>query len=217
MSTRLYLIRHGESTWNVERRYIGASDPPLSIQGRQQAERTAEALRGVSLHAVYASPLARALETAMFLARAHGLDVIPVADFREYSAGVWESLTLVEIEERYGELLQRWYADPSVVRIPGGETLEEMRSRVLPSLHGIVRAHPDEGIAVVAHGGVNRAVILTVLGVPLSSFWRIRQDNACINLLEFNGSHARVLIMNETTHLKLREQGNEGTREQETT
>jgi broad specificity phosphatase PhoE len=80
--------------------------------------------------------------------------------------------------------------------------LAEMRDRVIPAFDRIVHRHRDETVAIVAHGGVNRAIILTALGCPLSSFWRIRQDNAGINLLEFEGDRGRLVTMNETWHLK---------------
>lgn len=151
---------------------------------------------------MYTSPLARAGQTATIIAEHQRIEVEVVPEFREYSAGVWEGLTLAEIEKRFADLAQRWYADPSTVRIPGGEMLLEMRDRVIPAFERIVRRHRDEAVAIVAHGGVNRAIILTVLDTPLSAFWRIKQDNAGINLLEFDDDRRHLVTMNETSHLR---------------
>lgn len=177
-------------------------DPPLSEAGRAQAHRLAQALASLPLRAVYTSPLSRAMETARSLASAHRLDVIPVADLREIGAGVWESLLIEEIQERYGALLQQWWNAPDEVRVPGGETLEELRARGVAAFEDIRRRHLEEAVAIVAHGGVNKTILLTLLGAPLASYWRIRQSNACINVIEFDGNQARILMMNETTYLK---------------
>lgn len=199
-STRLYLLRHGETTWNVARRYQGTLDSPLSDAGREQTRRLREALRGVPLQAVYSSPLARALETASAIAGPHGLPVHPHDGLSEIRVGEWEGLTVSEIEQRYAEVARRWYEQPHLTRIPGGETIEEMRARAVAAVDEIVRRHAGAPVAVVAHGGVNKTVLLTVLEAPLSSYWRIRQANACINVVEYGGRPV-VLTLNDTTHL----------------
>lgn len=199
--TRVYLIRHGESTWNAERRWQGAMDPPLSDTGRAQAARVGATLRAVPLQAVYCSPLQRAHDTAVAVAAPHGLAVEPVADLREIAFGEWESLFSEEVEQRFGPVLQEWWQRPDQVQIPGAEPLVEVRERAVAALRMIVTRHRDDPVAVVAHGGVNKLILLTLLSAPLSSFWRLAQSNACINVLEFDGERGRVLVMNETTHL----------------
>ncbi len=202
MSTRLYLIRHGESTWNAERRWQGATDPPLSGAGRAQALRVGEALRAVPVQAVYSSPLERAMETAAAVAAAHTLTAEPVAALREMAFGEWESLLSEEVEQRFGPLLREWWKRPEQTRIPGAEPLDAARARVMAALRAIMARHAGERVVVVAHGGVNKLIVLSTLGAPLSSFWRIKQDNACVNVLEYQDDRGRVLICNDTTHLR---------------
>ncbi|TMI77323.1 MAG: histidine phosphatase family protein [Bacillati bacterium ANGP1] len=202
MPTRIYLIRHGESTWNAQRRWQGVADAPLSDAGRAEATLLADALHTVPLRAVYCSPLRRAVDTAAVVAAVHRLDVIPVADLREIAFGVWESLLAEEVEQRFGALLKEWWERPDQVQIPGAEPLEAARARVAAAIHGIVARHEDGQVAVVAHGGVNKLLVLTLLDAPLSSYWRMRQDNACVNIVEFDGDRGRVLVLNDTTHLK---------------
>lgn len=199
--TRVYLIRHGETTWNVERRYQGELDSPLSARGREQAVRTGEALRAVPLRAVYSSPLARALATARVIAEPHGLPVVPVEGLREIRVGMWEGLTVAEIEAQYAEAAARWYATPHLTRIPGGETIAELQARAVTAVEAIRMRHAGQAVGVVAHGGVNKAIILAALGAPLSSYWRIRQHNGAISLVEYDGDRAVVLILNATAHL----------------
>jgi len=200
--TRLYLIRHGETTWNAQRRYQGRLNAPLSDAGWEQSARTRDALRAAPLRAVYSSPLPRALDTAAVIAGPHRLPVETVDGLREIGVGAWEGLSVAEIEAQYGDVLRRWYATPHLARIPGGETIEEVRARAAAAVEEIRRRHAGETAAVVAHGGVNKAVLLTALGAPLASYWRIRQHNACINVLEYEGERVRVLIVNETGHLE---------------
>lgn len=200
--TRVYLIRHAETTWNTERRYQGTLDSPLSEIGREQSRRTRDALRGIPLKAVYSSPLARARESADAIAQAHALSVVTVDGLSEIRVGEWEGLTVAEIEARYAEAVRDWYNTPHLARIPGGETIEELRVRAVASMSEIVARHEGDTIAIVAHGGVNKAIMLTALEAPLSSYWRLRQHNACINILEYEGERVRVLVINETSHLE---------------
>lgn len=199
--TRISLLRHGETTWNVARRYQGTLDSPLSETGRQQTFRTRDALRAAPLRAVYSSPLSRALETATAIAEPHHLPVRAHDGLSEIRVGEWEGLTVSEIEARYVEAVRQWYEAPHLARIPGGETIEELRARATAAAEEIRRRHEGETVAVVAHGGVNKTILLSVLGAPLSSYWRIRQHNACINVLEYDGDRAVMLVMNETSHL----------------
>lgn len=199
--TRVYLIRHGETTWNVERRYQGTSDSPLSDLGREQTVRLRDALRAVPVRAVYSSPLTRALSTAEVIAAEFGLPVIAVPDLAEIRVGEWEGLLVGEIEARYPGAVHQWYSNPHLARIPGGETIAELRARAVHATEDIRRRHDGESVVVVAHGGVNKTILLTALGAPLESYWRIRQHNGCINLVEYAGDRSRVVILNETTHL----------------
>jgi len=200
--TRIYLIRHAETIWNNERRYQGTLNSPLSELGWDQSYRTRDALRHAPLRAVYSSPLVRAQETADVIAAPHGLPVMSVDGLSEIRVGEWEGLTTSEIEARYAEAVHQWYTTPHLARIPGGETIEEMRARAVRAFEEIRRRHEGETVAIVAHGGVNKSVILTALGAPLASYWRIRQHNACINVLEYGGTRVRVLLINETAHLE---------------
>ncbi|MDR7451067.1 MAG: histidine phosphatase family protein [Armatimonadota bacterium] len=202
--TRIYLLRHGETTWNAEQRYQGRLDAPLTAAGREQSARAGDALRDVTLAAVYSSPLGRALETARIVAEAQGLAVVPREGLHEISLGVWEGLTVAEVAERYGEALRQWRTAPHLAQIPGAETLQAVQHRAAAALDEIRRRHRGEAAAVVAHGGVNKLLLLALLGAPVSAYWRIRQHNGCINVLEFDGERGWMRIMNETAHLERR-------------
>ncbi|MDR7420290.1 MAG: histidine phosphatase family protein [Armatimonadota bacterium] len=199
--TSIYLIRHAETTWNAERRLQGKLDAPLSERGALQVRALVDALRPVRFAALYASPLPRAQETARPVAAAQGLSVRIVDAFREIDQGEWESRLIDEVRQNDGERLQAWWDSPDAVRMPGGEMLAEVQARAVAALGELATRHDGETIAIVAHGGVNKTLLLWVLGAPLASYWRLRQHNACINVVEFDDGTSRVITINETAHL----------------
>jgi uncharacterized phosphatase len=150
MPTRIILARHGETDWNLERRWQGHSDRPLNETGRAQAEELAEQLAGEPIAAVYSSDLVRAHETARIVAARLGLDVVAVPGLRERQFGSWEGLQDAEVEHRF----------PGAHGPPDGENREEMLRRVLASLEAIAAAHNGDTVLVVCHGGPIRAALL---------------------------------------------------------
>jgi broad specificity phosphatase PhoE len=198
---RVYLVRHGQTLWNAEGRYQGRMNIELSPLGRSQAARLAGVLAAVPLAAIYSSPLIRAWDTALAIAALHRLPVVPVADLHEIDLGVWEGLTEGEITRRFGDVVARRRRDPEHVVPLGGESLHEVQARALRALEEILARHDDAPIAVVAHGAVNKMMLLSALDAPLSSYWRIRQDNAGISIVDVYGIHRVVRVMNETAHL----------------
>jgi probable phosphoglycerate mutase len=150
--TRLLLVRHGESTWNVAGRWQGHADPPLSDLGERQAVAARSTPLIAPPDAVWTSDLARARRTAELLAEPLGLTPRADARLRERDVGEWSGLTRAEIEERWpGWLVAR--------RSPAGfEGDEPLAARVLAALRDIAAATPDATVVVVTHGGVIRAI-----------------------------------------------------------
>src|SRR5919106_6160019 len=138
MATRIILARHGETDWNLERRWQGHSDRPLNETGLAQAEELAEQLAGEPIAAVYSSDLIRAHETARIVSERLGLDVVAVPGLRERRFGSWEGLQDVEVERRF----------PGVHSPPDGESRDEMLRRVLKSLDAIATSHPGRTVLV---------------------------------------------------------------------
>ncbi|MEO6665636.1 MAG: alpha-ribazole phosphatase [Nitrospiria bacterium] len=183
--TRLYLIRHGELLKARPNTYHGQTDVGLTPRGVAQLERVADRLASIPLRAVYASTLTRSVQGAEQIAKRHGLPVTALPAFREKHFGVWEGLTYDEVAERYPDDWAKWLADPPTLKPPGGETYLEMRARVLPALAAIVAEHPASEISLVAHGGVNRAILCHALGLDLTYVFRIEQDHGAINIIDF--------------------------------
>lgn len=149
--TRLILIRHGETDWNVEGRYQGQADPPLNARGLAQARELAEALRGVTLDVLYSSPLRRALQTAQILATGLGLPLHVEPRLMEIHQGDWQGRLRAEISARYPDLFRRWETEPWEVTPPGGEHLTHVQGRVDAALDDILARHEGQHVGLVIH------------------------------------------------------------------
>ena len=154
--TEFLLVRHGETDWNVERRFQGHADPGLNEVGRAQARALADELAGAGLDAIYTSDLARARETAEIVAARTGVRVVPLAELREIDVGEWEGLTWPEIEERFPDGVRRWHEAGH--GWTSGETHEQLERRVLQALRSIASDHPKARLLVVGHGGTVRTL-----------------------------------------------------------
>lgn len=217
MAKTLYLIRHGATEGSEVRRYKGSIDVPLSEKGIEQMKQTASFLANVSLSAVYCSPLSRAFKSAEIIAKPHNLKPIVIPDLRERSFGIWEGMSFDEIKNKYPEEFEAWAGNPLKYSPVKGESTLEVRDRVISALNNIMNNHNSQGtihdlrtrqnkvvesqsinIAVVAHGGVNRIILCHIMGIPLENIFRIEQDFAAVNIIEFYEKYPVVKALNLT-------------------
>jgi len=148
------------------------------------------------LSAVYCSNLARAWQSAEILAEPHGLSPVRRADLRERSFGLWEGMTFREINEKYPDDFSAWASNPLASSPLGGETTLEVRDRVIRVVDSILRGHTGQHVAIVAHGGVNRIILCHILGMPLENIFRIEQDYAALNIVEFWEKYPVLKLLN---------------------
>jgi len=195
-STWLYLIRHGEVEGAADGRFFGRTDVPLSPTGLRQAGALARRLAAARIDAVYASDLRRARDSAAPLAATRALAPMLEPALREMAMGRWEGLTFGEIRRRDPGAVRRWAADLVACPFPGGESLLELRARVLPALGRILARHPGRRIAVVAHGGPNRVILAEALGLPLAHLLRLAQDYAAWSVIEYRADGVRLHALN---------------------
>lgn len=156
---RLLLIRHAQSTWNAAERWQGQADPPLSAEGRRQAEALARELVREPIDVLLTSDLCRAVETAAILGAGRGLEPIPDPRFRELDIGSWTGLTGDEIDRRDPGDLARFQAGEPDVAAGGAESRAGIRRRVRRAAASLPEAYPGCCIALVTHLGVIRALL----------------------------------------------------------
>ncbi|MBF0387059.1 MAG: histidine phosphatase family protein [Candidatus Omnitrophica bacterium] len=198
--TKLYLIRHGQTDPGRERKYCGARDVPLNDTGRRQAELLAGRFNGVALDAVFASDLARAVQTAEISLKV--ANVVKLPCFREMDFGVCEGLGYDEARQKHADIFDSWVNSPMEVTLPGGESFSALCSRVINGIDALVAGNPGRNIVLVAHGGPIRVILLSALGRGMQDFWSLKQDNAALNVIEYiPGQAPAVLAMNDTEHL----------------
>ncbi len=203
--TRILLVRHGETEWNVIERVQGWTDTKLNDVGVSQAAALAERLRSTPITAVYSSDSSRAVQTAAPTAEQHGLVVQTLPELREKGFGVWEGLTKDDLERDYTDLWHRYHVLHELDSvIPGGETYTQVLDRMREALCRILGAHPgaDDTVLVASHGGSARAFVLFALQAPLSTLQRLRLDNTSLSRLDFRGvADGRVIFLNDTSHV----------------
>jgi len=202
MMTSIYLVRHGQTAWNREEIFRGRTDVPLDETGLKQAGLVGEYFKGMKIHGVYSSPLARAWETAQNIAKMHLLEVQPLVGIIDMSFGNWEGHSHQEIRKNDVETYRQWVESPHLVKLPGGEGLDEVRSRSMAALEGVIRSHPEKTIVLVSHRVINKVLICAILGIDNSHFWQISQDTTAINLIHYRNGKYILSLMNETCHLK---------------
>src|ERR671922_834476 len=195
---RLLLARHGETTWNAERRFQGRTEVALSPRGRAQSEALGRALRGYRVAAAYVSPFRRARETAEVALSGTAVPVTPLEELRELSLGEWEGCTVDEVRARDGDPYRAWLLAPHDCPPPGGEPLDAVSARVRAAVERISASHPNgDDVLVVAHGGVISVYACHLLGCSFNALWRLRVDNASLTVVR----PPRVVTLNDTTHL----------------
>ena len=205
MRTELILIRHGETMWNVQERFQGQQDSPLTPLGLAQATAVAAHLRAHRPDVLYASDLGRTLQTAAPIVIATGLEIHPEPGLRERNLGVLEGLNHEQAEQRFPDALAAYHGRQPDFVIPNGESLNQLTHRIVSTVTRLVAAHPGRRIAAVSHGASITALMRYMLGVPqeMPSRMSIRNGSICW-LSHISGQTPwpwRVLSMGEVSHL----------------
>jgi alpha-ribazole phosphatase len=182
---RLYLIRHGEVEATAAGKLLGRTDTSLSERGLEQARLLAEMLSTARLSAVYSSDLQRARMTAEIIAKRSNLKVQESSAWREIDMGKWEGRTVAALHNDAPQLIGQLFNDPASFKYPMGESFAAFIARVQGALDQLLITHSRGDVALVAHGGVSRAIIGTVLGVPVHNWLRLAQAYGCLNVIEW--------------------------------
>jgi alpha-ribazole phosphatase len=198
--TRIFLIRHGDTLDEETKKiYKGTLDIPLSEKGKSRIERVGTFLSRFHLDHVYTSALSRCTESGSIIARTHDLSISVMKELNEIHFGSWEGLSFDEIAVMYPDDFREWLADPEIHSPPGGETLRDAAKRINAALNRIISDHRGQNVAVVAHAGVLRIILCSVLDMRLSLLFRLGQDYGGISIIDiYDDDNATVKLLNFT-------------------
>jgi len=199
--TEIILARHGETEWNVEEIFRGRIDIELNETGMKQAALLAKYLSHLKLETIYSSPLKRALKTAEMIAGYHKLGVETAPGLIDFNYGAWQGLAHQEVKDKYKELYMKWADSPDQVRIPSGESLEDVRTRALGVVNDVVAKY-EGTVALISHRVVNKVLICALLGLDNSHFWNIKQDTSGITTFTYEKERFILTEHNNTSYLK---------------
>lgn len=200
--TRLYLVRHGETSGNANETFRGILNLALTEKGKEQAGYLAVAFSKKNPDAVYSSPLKRALDTADPVSEPHILPVSIESRFTDMDFGEWQGKGVSEVKALYPEIYNEWIENPYRVKIPGAGNLAVHAKEAFSALNEIARIHENGEIIIISHRLTLKTLISSALGTGEYGFWKIRIDCASISLLEFDGKHFILSLLNEKCHLR---------------
>jgi probable phosphoglycerate mutase len=201
MTTRLTVIRHGETEWNMKGKQQGHDDSPLTETGIKQAEAITRSLEP-EFDCMMTSDLGRAARTAEIIGEALGLDIIKHRGLRERHLGIMQGLTMEEFMNKHPEEYGAFRSGDSSYVIPGGESIGQRYSRVVAAFMDIAATYTGKNILIVTHGGSLDSLIRFVLSIPLSSKRCFSLINGSINRFTVTHGIWRLESWGETCHLK---------------
>ena len=200
-SCRVYLFRHGETANAEEVSFNGHFDIGLSAKGEDQFKEWSQVLKKEPFTAIYSSDLKRSLVGAKILGEPHKLEPVCYPELRELCFGSWEGLSVATVEKNYPNQLKERMKNTETFQVEGGETFDQLRNRVIPRFEEIIDRHPNEHIAMVCHGGVNRLILSHLLKVPIKRIFRMKQDYAALNIIQYYGDEPVVELLGGSIHL----------------
>lgn len=201
MTTRLCIVRHGETAWNAEHRVQGQLDVPLNALGLAQAQAAAKVLGAEKFDAIYSSDLSRAQQTAAPAASLLALPVQVDKDLRERHYGIFERLTYAEVKEKFPEDYARFDARDPDYDFRSGESLKNFSTRSISVISRIAEQNKDRNVLVFTHGGVLDKLYRHITGLPLSAGRNFRIPNAGLNRVERTDAGWQVHAWADVAHL----------------
>lgn len=172
--TRIYLVRHGQTQWNIEKRFQGSGDSPLTTKGLEEIQLLKRDMRQIPLEAAYASPRNRAYQTAALIAEPHGIKVEKSEDFGEINLGKWEGKTHEEIKQQDPAFHHAFFYEPDTFQsVTESESMEVVQNRSYSALRDIVERHPGKHVLVVSHAITLRLLLLAFENRPIRDLWNV--------------------------------------------
>lgn len=203
--TKIILTRHGHVEGINPERFRGRTELPLTELGRVQAKAVAARIaKAWNVAKVYTSPMGRCVETGQEIAKACGITSEPMESLNDLDYGQWQWRTHDEVRAEWPELFAAWHTIPHLVRLPDGDSLQDLMARTANALRFVRERHAaeTETVVFVGHDSVNRALLLQLLDQSLSAYWRIAQAPCAVNEIDILNGRVCVHRLNETYHLE---------------
>lgn len=201
--TDLFLIRHGQTQWNLENRIQGNMDSPLTDLGRQQARWLSETYRDEAFDRIYTSTLDRAYETAKILRGDRKIEIIRLDSLKEIHFGEWEGKAFLELREEKPEAFDAFRFTPESFRPAGGETFQEAQNRIVGAVREILRKNRGEKLALVIHGAVLKLLMGHFLKLPINQIWEPPVIHpTSVSHIRFEGPDFEILKFGDISHYK---------------
>ena len=200
--TKIILVRHGHVEGIHPPRFRGREDLALTERGKAEALAVARRIAEKWHPAcVYTSPLSRCVLTGAAIASACRIQSTSIEELNDIDYGSWKMRTYAEMQASEPEAYASWFATPHLVRFPGGDSLQELASRTADALRFVLARHADQTVVMVGHDSVNRALLVQLADLPLSSYWILAQDPCCINEIDIVAARIQIRGVNDTAHL----------------
>ncbi len=202
MANTFYIVRHGQTNWNILGKTQGHGNSDLTAKGIEQANELSESIVNYPIDYIYSSDLGRAVQTAQILGDKLNIEVKETESLREMGFGEWEGLLIDEIKANYANVYTTWRNEPHLAQIPGGETLHLIKDRVDSFIQSLNEKYYNKHILLVTHSVTVRVMLLAFLNSGMENIYRIKQDNTALNIVEYRDYGPVVIKMNDTSHIK---------------
>jgi broad specificity phosphatase PhoE len=202
MRTEIYFVRHGQTEWNIERRYQGWGDSPLTEQGINQAKALSKHIENIHFDAFYCSPRGRAQETAKLIRGKRNLEIITVVDFQEINVGKFEGCLYDEMKNENPELYDGFWTSPDKYLPETGESFTDVGNRTYPALLKLVKSHPGQRILIVSHAVAIKSILNKITGLPLQRFWENKLFQTSLSIVEHENGEFSIKKYGSTEHLE---------------
>jgi broad specificity phosphatase PhoE len=199
--TRILLMRHGLTDYNVANKIQGSIQTKLLAHGLLQARDLGKRLSDEKIDSLYSSSMERAIMTAKEIQKYHPhLKLITFDELAERDFGVFEGLHYKDAKRQEPRLLARENYTDFEFMPKEGESWRHVQNRSMKIIRKLIKKHPNDTIGIVAHGGTNRIILNSLIGLPLSRLPMFKQNNACVNIIDISGRKVRVVLINDTGH-----------------
>ncbi len=201
--TKIYLVRHGQTEWNVKHKFQGHQDSPLTDMGIKQAQWLEEAIRNEQIDMIYSSSSLRARRTAEIIRGTREIDIIESDDLREINLGIWEGRTQDEVKELYLEAFNDFWDNPEKFKVENSETFRQVSDRAINMMRQTVNDNQGKSILIVTHTVVVKLIMAYFEGRPMKELWNPPYIHpACLCKVEIDGDQSKIILHGDISHYK---------------